>query len=175
MFVKDFVDEYHRYRAYGEKAIAQVSDDALNHVPVPDANSIAMIVRHVSGNLKSRFSDFLTADGEKEWRDRDDEFADGAWTRAQTNAAWAEGFDVVERELAKVTDADLTKTITIRGVGLTVHEALCRSVAHTASHAGQIVLLAKIAAGADWQTLSIPRGGSSQYNQNPTKEKAHRS
>jgi hypothetical protein len=174
MFIQDFTGEYQRYFTYGTKAIAQISEEALNHVPVAGANSIAMIVRHVSGNLKSRFTEFLTSDGEKEWRNRDDEFADGSWTRADVDRAWAAGFEVVDRELGKLTDGDLTKTVTIRGVSFTVHEALCRSIAHTASHTGQIVLLAKIAAGADWQTLSIPKNGSAAYNQNPVKEKAHR-
>src|SRR5213075_1404982 len=121
MLVKNFVAEYGRYRTLGEKAMAQVSDDALNRLPAPDANSIAIIVRHIGGNLASRFTDFLTSDGEKPWRDRDGEFADGPFTRAQVNEAWKNCWDVVERELAQVTDADLDRTIQIRGVDLTVH------------------------------------------------------
>lgn len=171
MLVKDFIDEYQRYRLLGEKALAQVSDEALNHIPVADGNSIAMIVRHIGGNLVSRFTDFLTSDGEKPWRNRDGEFADGPFTRAEIDEAWTTGFEVVERELGALTDADLTRTVAIRGVSLTVHEALCRSVAHAAMHVGQIVLLAKIAAGADWKTLTIPKGQSAQYNQNPQFEK----
>ena len=171
MFVQGFVDEYQRYRLLGEKAIAQATDEALNHVPVGDGNSIAMIVRHVSGNLTSRFTDFLTTDGEKPTRRRDDEFAAGAWTRAEIDAAWARGFDVVERALATLADADLSRSVTIRSIPLSVHDALCRSIAHTAMHTGQIVLLARIAAGAGWRTLSIPRGGSAEYNANPTLEK----
>jgi hypothetical protein len=171
MFVQSFIDEYRRYRVLGEKAIAQSSDGALNHVPVGDGNSIAMIVRHVSGNLTSRFTDFLTTDGEKPTRDRDGEFADGFWSRDEITAAWARGFEVVERELAALTDEDLSRTVTIRDTPLTVHEALARSIAHTAMHAGQIILLAKIEAGDRWDTLSIPRGQSAQYNLNPTREK----
>jgi hypothetical protein len=164
MFVQDFIDEYRRYRALGEKAMAQVSDDALNHVPVVAGNSIAVIVRHVGGNLASRFSEFLTTDGEKPWRNRDGEFADGPVARADLDQVWRTGFDLVERELGALSDDVLTRTITVRGVPHTVHEALCRSLAHTASHTGQIVLLAKIAAGRDWKTLSIPRGQSAQYS-----------
>src|SRR4051812_30369521 len=121
MFVKDFSDEYNRYRAYGEKAMAQLSDEQLNHVPVGDANSIAMIVRHVGGNLLSRFTDFTTSDGEKTWRDRDDEFAESHYARAEVEEAWRKGFDLVAGELAKLTDDDLTQSIQIRGVALTVH------------------------------------------------------
>ncbi|MEP6495301.1 MAG: DUF1572 family protein [bacterium] len=174
MFVKDFADEYGRYRAMGEKAMAQVSDDGLNQVVATDGNSIAMIVRHVSGNLVSRFTDFLTSDGEKESRDRDGEFADGTFDRGEIDAAWKTGWGVVEHALAQLTDADLERMITIRGQALTVHEALCRSVTHSASHVGQIVLLARIVATNTWNTLSIPKGQSKQYNQNPSLEKAHR-
>ena len=173
MFVKDFSDEYQKYRAMAEKAMAQVSDDALNEIPVAEGNSIAMIARHVGGNLSSRFTDFLTADGEKPWRDRDGEFADGPFTRAGVERTWAKGFDVLVSELGKLSDADLTKTVTIRGTALTVHEALCRSLAHAASHVGQIVLLSKIAAGKNWKTLTIPKGKSADYNKDPKVEKAN--
>lgn len=169
--VQGFIDEFQRYRLLGDKAIAQSTDGALNHVPVGDGNSIAMIVRHVNGNLTSRFTDFLTSDGEKPTRDRDSEFADGFWSRDEITTAWAQAFEVVERALASLTDADLQRTVAIRNVQLTVHEALCRSIAHTAMHAGQIILLAKIEAGEQWSTLSIPKGQSAQYNMNPTREK----
>jgi len=169
--VKDFIDEFSRYRALGEKAMAQVSDEGLNRVPTADGNSIAIIVRHIGGNLVSRYTNFLTSDGEKPWRDRDAEFVEGPFSRIDVDGAWKAGWDVLERELAKVTDADLARTIAIRGVTLRVHEALCRSLAHTASHVGQIVLLARIDAAGQWKTLSIPKGQSSQYNQNPTLEK----
>jgi hypothetical protein len=172
MFAKDFVDEYARYRALGEKAMAQVSDEAFNHIPVAEGNSIAMIARHVGGNLASRFTDFLSADGEKPWRNRDGEFADGPFTRAEVETTWKNGFDIVADQVGKLSEDDLRKSVTIRGVELNVHEALCRSLAHIASHVGQIVLLAKIAAGNDWQTLSIPKGKSAQYNANPQFEKA---
>jgi hypothetical protein len=138
---------------------------------VADGNSIAMIVRHVGGNLASRFTDFLTSDGEKPWRNRDNEFEEGGYSRAEVQEAWKTGFDIVERELGRLTEDDLRREVAIRGVSLTVHEALCRSIAHTAMHTGQIILLAKIAAGAQWKTLSIPKGQSAQYNLNPTLEK----
>jgi len=171
MYVKDFIDEYARYRAMGEKAMAQVSDEALNRVLSPDGNSIAMIVRHVGGNLVSRFTDFRTTDGEKPWRNRDGEFADGPFTRTQVDDAWRTGWDLVAAELEKLDDDDLSSMITIRGAKLTVHEALCRSLAHSASHVGQIVLLARILATDSWKWISIPKGQSEQYNQNPVLEK----
>ncbi len=172
MLIKDFLDEYGRYRAMGEKAMAQVSDAALNEAPARDSNSIATIARHVGGNLRSRFSDFLTSDGEKPWRNREGEFDEGPFTRAQVEEAWRRGFDTVASELGRLTDEALTRTVTVRGVELGVHEALCRNIAHTASHVGQIVLLAKMIAGPAWQTLSIPRGQSQAYNQNPVAEHA---
>jgi uncharacterized damage-inducible protein DinB len=171
MIIKDFLDEYARYRLLAEKAIAQVPDDALNRVPAPEGNSVAMLVRHMSGNLASRFSDFLTSDGEKPWRDRDTEFETRDYTRAELDGLWARGWNVLETQVAALTDADLATTVTIREKPLTVHEALCRSLAHMAYHVGQIVLLARMTATSDWQWLSIPKGTSQSYNQNPTLEK----
>jgi len=171
MFVKDFVDEYARYRLMGEKAMAQVSEEGLNRVVAPDGNSIAMIVRHIGGNFVSRFTNFLTEDGEKPWRNRDGEFADGVYGRTEIEDAWTTGWSILESELGHLTDADLERFVTIRGTELTVHEALCRSLAHVASHVGQIVLLARIVAPERWQWISIPKGQSQQYNQNPTLEK----
>lgn len=169
--IKSFIDEYQRYRLLGEKAIAQVSDEALNQVVGRDNNSIAVIMRHIGGNLKSRFTDFLTSDGEKPWRDRDAEFEERSYTRAEAERIWAEGWEVLESELARLTDADLTREVRIRGQALSVHEALARSVSHTAYHVGQIVLLARSLHEGEWQSLSIPRGRSASYNLNPTREK----
>ncbi|MEN3330860.1 MAG: hypothetical protein V7641_225 [Blastocatellia bacterium] len=169
--IKDFLYEYHRYRSIGLKAIAQVSDEALNQVLGSDNNSIAMIARHISGNLRSRFTDFLTSDGEKPWRDRDSEFADQTYDRQAVEQMWADGFQVVEDQLAAMTDADLERQVTIRKHALSVNEALCRSVAHTAYHVGQIVLLARILNAGNWQWISVPKGKSQEYNLNPTMEK----
>jgi hypothetical protein len=171
MLVKDFADEYARYRALGEKAMEQVDDEGLNRAPAPDGNSIAVIVRHIGGNLASRFSNFLTEDGEKPWRDRDGEFAEGPFSRDDVDEAWGTGWSTLESALATLTDDDLGRVVTIRGQQHTVHEALSRSVAHTAMHVGQIILLARIVAPEPWKTLSIPRGQSKAYNQNPTLEK----
>jgi hypothetical protein len=168
--IDDFRSEFGRYRAMGERAMAQVPDAALNAVPAADANSIAMIVRHVGGNLVSRFTDFLTADGEKPDRHRDEEFEIRPYARAEVNAWWTRGWSVVEQQLAALSDADLGRTVTIRGQPLSVHAALCRSLAHTASHVGQLVLLGRMHA-ATWESLSIPRGQSEAYNRAPSSEK----
>ena len=172
MFVTDFVDEYARWRELGEKAMAQVPDASLDTAPAPESNSIAVIARHVGGNLTSRFTDFLTSDGEKPWRDRDGEFAEGPFTRAEVEAVWNRGFDTVARALATLRDEDLAHPVMLRGVELTVHQALSRSIAHTANHVGQIILLAKMFAGSNWRTLTIPKGKSKEYNQNPVAERA---
>jgi hypothetical protein len=168
----DFRSEYARYRATGERALAQLPDAALNRVPSPDGNSAAMVVRHLGGNLASRFTDFLTDDGEKPWRDRDAEFADREYTRAEVDEWWRRGWDVLEATLAGLTDADLGRTVVIRRQPLGVHAALARSLSHVAYHVGQLVLLSRMATGASWRWISIPRGGSDAYNAAPTMEKA---
>jgi uncharacterized damage-inducible protein DinB len=164
MLIEDFRVEYERYRALGTKSMAQIDDAALNTIPAAESNSIAMIVRHISGNFASRFTDFLTADGEKSWRDRDTEFEEREYRRAEVDRLWVEGWAVVESQLKALTDADLERTVTIRGQPLTVHAALSRSLAHVAYHVGQIVLLARMHAGGAWKSLSIPRGESAAFN-----------
>ncbi len=171
MYIDNFRDEYARYKAIGEKAMAQVPDESLNRIVAPEGNSIAMIVRHIGGNFVSRFTNFLTEDGEKPWRDRDDEFAEGDYARAHIDEAWRTGWAVVESALGSLGDDDLTRTVKIRGQELSVHEALCRSVAHVAMHVGQIILLARMLAADDWRWISIPKGQSKAYNLNPTREK----
>jgi uncharacterized damage-inducible protein DinB len=162
--IQDFLAEFAKYRKAGEGALAQVPDAALNTVPAADANSIAMIVRHISGNLRSRFTDFLTTDGEKPWRARDEEFVERPYTRAEITDMWTSGWRVVETEVGVLTDADLSRTVTIRGEAMTVHLALCRATAHMAYHVGQIVLLARQLGSGEWKSLSIPRGKSEEFN-----------
>lgn len=163
--------EYGRYKALGEGAIAQVSDEQLGWTAAPNANSIAAIVWHLSGNFTSRFRDFLTTDGEKPDRRRDEEFEQRSVTRAELLAKWDAGWQVVLSSIAALSDADLGRTVTIRAQPLLVHEALHRSLAHTSYHVGQIVLLAKTLRAGDWKYLSIPPGQSATYNQNPGSEK----
>jgi Protein of unknown function (DUF1572) len=151
--------EYRRYKSYAEGTFDQLSADQLAHIPAADGNSIAILVWHISGNLKSRFTDFLTTDGEKPWRQRESEFEERHVSHDQLRQKWDEGWAVLFGTLGQLSDADLGKRVTIRDESLTVHEALHRSLAHTSSHVGQIMLLGKIKRGADWRSLSVPRRG----------------
>ena len=169
--IKNFIVEYERYKIIAEKAMAQVSEADLNRVVSADNNSIAMIVRHISGNLLSRFTDFLTSDGEKPWRNRDSEFEEGNYDPAELKQMWDEGWNVLTSELSKLSDEQLGQTVYIRGQAWTVHSALCRSLAHVSYHVGQIVFLARTLNDGSWDWISIPKGASSEYNKNPTKEK----
>lgn len=171
MLVNDFLDEFERYRLIGQKTLDQVDESGLNRALADGTNSIAMIVRHLGGNLVSRFTDFLTSDGEKPWRDRDAEFENRNYSRLEVNEWWEKGWGVLKNELAKLGDADLNSRVTIRGVSLTVHEALARSVTHVSYHVGQMVIIARLLNGDDWKWISVPPGKSKEYNQNPTKEK----
>ena len=158
--------EWRRYKTLGEGAIQQVRDDELGRDS--GGNSVAVIVWHVAGNLKSRFTDFLTTDGEKPWRRRESEFDDRSKiTRAELLEKWNSGWNVLLKTLETLTDEDLMRSVSIRGVECRVHDALHRSVAHTSYHVGQIVILAKGFRGSEWKSLSIPKGKSEQYNQNP--------
>jgi len=168
--LQSIADEYRRYKALAEAALEQVPDPALSEPGPNDTNSLAVICWHVAGNLRSRFTDFLTSDGEKPWRQREEEFAARTVSRDELLAKWNQGWDVLLSALAPLTDADLTKTIRIRGEEFTVHAALHRSLAHASYHVGQIVTLAHQIRGKEWRYLSIPPGGTDAYNANPTHE-----
>lgn len=165
--------EYRRYKALADKSVAQLSDEEL-HQRAGEGNSVATLMQHLGGNLRSRFTDFLTSDGEKTWRDRESEFAATPRSRAELTGLWEEGWGVLFATLETMSDEQLDGTVTIRGVGLSVIEALARSVAHAAYHAGQIVLIAKTIRGDGWQYLSIPPRGSAAYNEKPDLEKPPR-
>lgn len=153
--------EYRRYKTLGEAAINQLADSQLAQVP-GTGNSIVTIVWHLAGNLKSRFTDFLTADGEKPWRDRDSEFLAREVSRKELQAKWEDGWRVLFAALTDLSDVDLGRTVTIRGEPHTVAQALHRSLAHASYHVGQIVYEAKALRGADWRYLSIPPGQSAR-------------
>lgn len=163
--------EFVRYKALGDKSIAQLGAGELSAPPPGGGNSIATICWHVSGNLRSRFTDFLTSDGEKPWRQRDEEFEARDVTKDALLEKWGEGWTVLIGALDELADEHLDVTVTIRGVPLTVREALVRSLAHVSYHVGQIVYAGKMIRGESWTCLSIPPGGSAQYNQNPTLER----
>lgn len=162
--IQSIEGEYLRYKALAEAALAQVPEASLS-VPGPgNGNSLAIICWHVSGNLKSRFTDFLTTDGEKPWRDREEEFHARTVTRAELLEKWTDAWGVLFATLRDLTDEDLNRSITIRGQSLAVHEALHRSLSHASYHVGQIVYVAHAICGTDWRYLSIAPGGSAAYN-----------
>lgn len=169
--IKSIEDEFRRYKALAEGAFAQVPEAALSASGLNEGNSLAVMCWHISGNLKSRFTDFLTSDGEKEWRKRDEEFQARSVSREDFLARWNEGWSVLLGTLEGLTDEDLQITVTIRGQALAVHEALHRSLAHTSYHVGQIVYLSHAIVGAGWTYLSIAPGGSAGYNADPKMEK----
>lgn len=167
-----FVAEFQRYKGLLEKTIEQITDEDFFRAIGGQGNSIAIIVKHLSGNLISRFTDFLTSDGEKEWRDRESEFRIEQRDRSGLLEMWAKAWDVLEESVFSLGPDDMHKMVKIRGVQFSVEEALARSVAHFSYHVGQIIFAAKFFTGKNWKYLSIPPGGSAQYNTNPTKEKA---
>jgi uncharacterized damage-inducible protein DinB len=164
--------EYRRYKALADSAIQQLRDDEITRPGPADSNSIDILVRHLAGNFASRFTDFRTADGEKPWRHRDDEFEPAAVTRQELLDRWESAWRIVFAEIARVSDEELAETVTVRGQPLRVDEALLRSLAHTSYHVGQIVYLAKAMRGDAWRCLSIPKGKSEEYNRKPAKENA---
>lgn len=162
--------EYQRYQTLAERALDQVPE-ALLVVPGPGGgNSLTTIAWHIAGNLRSRFSGFLTEDGEKPWRNRDDEFAPRRVSRAALDEHWRAGWATLYDALMPLTDGDLHGTVSIRGQALSVHDALHRSLAHVSYHVGQIVYVAHAHRGPEWEYLSIPPGRSAEYNQSPTLE-----
>ena len=164
--------EYLRYKGLAEAAIAQLSDADLVAPGPGDGNSIAVLCWHLAGNFRSRFTDFLTSDGEKPSRQREEEFRRRAITKQELLDYWQGGWAVLLDTLGKLSDADLDRLVTIRGQSLRVTEALHRSLAHASYHVGQIIYQARGLKGAGWRWLSIPPGQSEQYNTRPTMENA---
>ena len=168
-YLRNIVRNYRMYRQMAEKAIDQVrSEEDLNRELDKDSNSIAVIVKHVGGNLRSRFRDFLTSDGEKPDRNRDSEFETaGNVSREQLLKWWSDGWDIAMASIEALTAPDLARTVRIRDEEMLVVEALNRSVTHTAYHVGQIVYLARHFASPNWETLSIPKGKSAEAQRGP--------
>lgn len=162
--LKNTISVFDYYKTLGEKAMAQITDEALFHMPDEKSNSISVIVKHLHGNMLSRWTDFLTTDGEKEWRDRDSEFEETIETRDEVMKQWNEGWACVFSALNTLHPEDFDKTVYIRNMGQTVLEAIMRQMAHYAYHIGQIVYLARLFNEGDWKTLTIPKGGSAAYN-----------
>jgi hypothetical protein len=163
-YVEDSIGIFRYYKKLAERAISQTSDRQLFAVLDGEMNSIAVIVKHLSGNMRSRWTDFLTSDGEKPGRDRDEEFSNPPQTREALLQLWEDGWQCLLGTLESLSDADLGRTITIRGEAHSVMQAINRQVAHYSYHCGQIVFLAKHFCADGWQTLSVPRGGSPEFN-----------
>lgn len=163
-FLSATINAFEANKRLADRAVEQVPDDKL-HVPLDEnTNSIAVIMKHVAGNLLSRWTDFLTTDGEKPGRNRDDEFVDSFSSRAQLLEFWERGWSCLLTTLKSLKPEDLGKRVSIRGEPHSVPLALERSLGHTCYHIGQIVQVARIHAGERWKTLTIPRGGSEQFN-----------
>jgi Protein of unknown function (DUF1572) len=164
-FLQDVRTEFRKLKEQAEAALSQADDHALHFQADSESNSIAVLVKHLGGNLRSRWTDFLTTDGEKPDRRRDTEFEIGPDDdRASLMSAWEGGWTAVLGTLDALTPADMERTVTIRWEPVPVSAAILRSLTHTAGHVGQIVWLAKHLKGRDWRTLSIPRGQSEEVN-----------
>lgn len=163
-YLESVKKQFEYYKVLGEKTFAQVEDEKLFWKFNESSNSIAIIVKHLWGNMISRWTDFLTEDGEKEWRDRDAEFENDITTRQDLLDKWNEGWKCVFNALNALKQDDLQKIIYIRNQGHTVIEAINRQLAHYPYHVGQIVFLGKMACNETWTSLSIPKGNSNTYN-----------
>ena len=153
------------YKELGDKTFAQISEADFHFVPNKESNSIAVIIQHMAGNMLSRWTDFLTTDGEKYWRNRDTEFEEQPLTQTQLIDLWEKGWACFLNTLQQLSPEDLLKTINIRQEGLLVIDAINRQLAHYPYHIGQIIYIAKIIKDSGWQTLSIAKDASQQYNQ----------
>jgi uncharacterized damage-inducible protein DinB len=163
-YIKDSISLFRHYKDLADRAMAQLSDEQLFTVLDEESNSIAVIVKHMAGNMRSRWTDFLTTDGEKPDRNRDAEFADPPATREALMTMWEEGWSCLFAALAPLTDADLSRKITIRGEAHSVMQAINRQLAHYPYHCGQFVFLAKHLGHEKWRALTVPRGESQEFN-----------
>lgn len=163
-FLENITGAFKNYKSLAEKSFIQLTNDKdFHYVPDTESNSIAVIIKHLSGNMISRFTNFLITDGEKPTRNRDREFTSGNESRAELISSWDVAWDVVFLTLKTLTETDLLKTVTIRGEALTVTQALLRQMAHYSYHIGQIVFITKHLKQKHWHSLSIPKNQSSQF------------
>jgi len=153
------------YKELADKSFAVLNESDFYIQPNPESNSIAIIIQHMAGNMLSRWTDFLTSDGEKEWRNRDAEFENQHLSKSELIAYWEKGWTCLRDALEGLTETDLQASIHIRSEALTVVDAINRQLAHYPYHVGQIVYLARMIRGSAWVSLSIPKGNSAQFNQ----------
>jgi uncharacterized damage-inducible protein DinB len=170
--IESITGEFRRYKTLAEAALHQLSDDELVAAAPNGGNSVATNCWHVGGNLRSRFTDFLTTDGEKPWRQREEEFTARTVSHAELLAHWEAGWEVLLATLAGLGDADLPRAVTIRGQSFRVDEALHRALAHISYHVGQVVYAARALRGPAWRFLSIPPGQSDAFNAAPERQTA---
>jgi len=163
-YLEDSLELFRSYKKLGERAMEQLPEAKLFAQLDDESNSIAIIVKHMAGNMRSRWTDFLTSDGEKPDRNRESEFEDAPATREALMQLWDQGWALVFGALEPLSDADLGRTVTIRGEAHSVMQAINRQIGHYAHHCGQIIFLAKHWQGANWKSLSIPRGKSAEFN-----------
>ncbi len=173
-YLESSIKQFEYYKMLGEKAITQIPDAALFWQSNKDSNSIAMIIKHLSGNMLSRWTDFMTTDGEKDFRDRDSEFENVMITRAEILEMWERGWACLLAALKSIKPDDLDKIIYIRNQGHTVLEAINRQLAHYPYHVGQIVFVAKMKIENDWLSLSIPKSESKSFNAEKFVQEKHR-
>lgn len=171
-YLNDSLTLFRQYKKLAERAIEQITDEQLLIALDPEMNSIAQTVKHMTGNMRSRWTDFLNSDGEKPDRNRDGEFVDPPATRESLLALWQEGWNLVFHALEPLTDADLDRKVFIRGEAHSVMQAINRQIAHYSYHCGQIVLLAKHFRSQEWKSLTIPRNKSTDFNQRVAAGKA---
>lgn len=170
-FLDDSIEQFHKMKSLAEKAMSQVSDDEFFKILDPESNSIALTVKHIAGNLKSRWTDFLTSDGEKEWRVRDSEFViESENTRQGLLESWEQGWKCLFDAVTPLTGEDLTRIVEIRGEPHAVVKAINRQLTHYSYHIGQIVFLAKHLKSQDWKNLSVPRGKSDEFHKQVRSE-----
>src|SRR5579863_591592 len=163
-YISSVKNQFNQYKSLAEKAIDQVPDEKIYWQYNSQTNSIAIIVKHLAGNMLSRFTDFYNSDGEKKWRDRDSEFENENLSREKLKVLWDKGWDCFFQVLNGLSAADLSKVIIIRNEEHTVVEAINRQLTHYASHIGQIIFIAKMALDDQWRTLSIPKNASRAFN-----------
>ncbi|MBZ5611908.1 MAG: DUF1572 domain-containing protein [Acidobacteriia bacterium] len=163
-YMEDSLSVFRQLKSLSERAMGQVSDEQLSTALDGEGNSIAVIVKHIAGNMRSRWTDFLTSDGEKPDRNRDTEFEDPPATRAALMSLWEQGWNCLFQALEPLSDADLERVITIRGERHSVMQAINRQVSHYSLHCGQIVFLAKHLGSEHWKALTVPRGKSAEFN-----------
>lgn len=168
-FLKDCIKRFLYYKELGDKTLEQISEEELHWMPSSESNSIALIIQHMHGNMKSRWTNFLTEDGEKPWRNRDQEFEQPIWTKEAALDIWNQGWNCLLDTLSGLQTEDLQKTIYIRTEPLLVYDAILRQLAHYPYHVGQIVYIGRMIRNEQWKNLSIPKGNSQAFNEQMKK------